>query len=853
MDKFHKLQFCIFSQATRWFTVIFLLLLVPMGFAGVTGKVSGTITHAKSGDPIIGATVQLIGTNHGRISDQEGRFIILNIPPGTYDLAVNFIGLETILVEDMAITVDLTTRLELTMNEGLLEGEEVIVVAPTVTIQKDLTATMSVVTQDQLSALPLADVGDALALQAGVVGSGSNLNVRGGRSNEVAYLIDGMYVQDPLLGGLATELGNDAIQELSLLSGTFNAEYGNALSGVVNIVTRVGGDHWKSKLESRSGIYTYGKTYEDEPRPDQKAEGEKYNWLLSGPLVKGKLYFFLTGETSDLDSYLPFGYSRKNSHFSKLTYTGFSALRLTAMYRQSTGLRQNYSHDWKLIPDQYYSSVDSSQQIGINVTHTLSERMFHELRISRFQQTYRLGILLDDEPTWKDSGDYNPWNEYQLDPVAGNGHEFYSQGDPPSYIHSRSQTYDLRWDLVWQLGRWNEIKTGIQYKSHDLNLLDIYDPKRDHPYIDDYSENPYEAAAYIQDKIEFPYLVINLGLRYDYMFGNASFRNKPLDPATMETGTPRSQVSPRLGIAHPISDRTKIHFAYGHFFQNPEYQYLYENSQYDISVREPIFGQPNLDAERTVAYEVGLSHQFTPQLVSRFTAYYKDITGLIGTHYFPAYTDAAPDQYVGYTLIVNEDYANTKGFELNLDYDASRQLSASMTYTFSVAKGTASSESEQYPGSTESTRLYYLSFDKTHGFNLYGSYGTLEKQGPKWLGFYPFERSQLGFILRASTGYPYTPSGRDVGFVERNSLRRPATYSLDFEASRHIALQRGFYMRVGLEVLNLNNVANIRYVYSDTGDPDYTLVGGYSVEYMRDPSNYGPPRTIRLGLTLGVE
>jgi len=176
-----------------------------------------------------------------------------------------------------------------------------------------------------------------------------------------------------------------------------------------------------------------------------------------------------------------------------------------------------------------------------------------------------------------------------------------------------------------------------------------------------------------------------------------------------------------------------------------------------------------------------------------------------------------------------------------------------MTYTFSVAKGTASSESEQYPGSTESTRLYYLDFDKTHGFNLYGSYSTVKKQGPQWFGFYPFERSEVGVILRASTGYPYTPSGRDVGFVERNSLRRPATYSLDFEASRYIALQRGFYMRLGLEVLNLNNVANIRYVYSDTGDPDYTLVGGYSEEYMRDPSNYGPPRTIRLGLTLGVE
>jgi len=835
-----------------WLAVL-LLLCIPLSTqAGVTGKVAGKITYSKTGEPVVGATVQLAGTNHGRITDNEGHFILLNIPPGSYDLLVNFIGLESIVVEALDVRVDLTTTVDLQMKEALLEGEEVIVNAPKVVIQKDLTASMSVVTQEQFDALPIASVGDALSLQAGVVGEGSSLNIRGGRSNEVAYLIDGMYVQDPLLGGLATDLSNDAIQELSLLSGTFNAEYGNALSGVVNIVTRAGGNTWKSKIETRAGLFNYRQTSENAIKPDDKAEGEKYNWMLSGPLLKEKLFLFITGETTDLDSYLPFGYSRKNSHFAKLTWAGFNTMKLTGLYRQTSGIRQRYSHDWKLIPEQYYSSADSSRQIGFNLTHTPSEQMFHELRISSFSQTYRLGILLDDAPTWKDSGDYRPWNEYQLDPVAGNGHEFYSLGDPPTYIHSHSQTLDIRWDLVWQLGKVNEIKTGFQYKSHDLDLLDIYDPKRDHPYIDDYSQNPYEAAAYIQDKIEFPYLVINLGLRYDYMFGNASFRSSPLKPETMEDAKPRTQLSPRLGIAHPISDQTKIHFAYGHFFQNPEYQYLYENSTYDISVREPIFGQPNLDAERTVAYEVGLSHQFNQNLVSRFTAYYKDITGLIGTHYFPAYTDEAPDQYVGYTLIVNEDYANTKGFELNLDYDTGKRFFASMTYTFSVAKGTASSEGEQYPGSTESTRLYYLDFDKTHGFNLYGSLSNGKKQGPRIAGMYPLQRSELGFILKASTGYPYTPSGRDVGFVERNSLRQPATYSIDLEANRTFDLPRGLYLRAGLEVLNLTNVLNVRYVYSDTGDPNYTLVGGYSEEYMLDPSNYGPPRTIRLGLTLGV-
>ncbi|NQV51370.1 MAG: TonB-dependent receptor [Candidatus Marinimicrobia bacterium] len=838
-----------FIQSRKLSRFILLLIGLPVILlSGVTGKLSGTITDADDQTPIIGATIQLVGTNYGRISDASGHFIILNITPGNYDVKISFIGYETVIIESLDIRVDLTSTIEVNMRPAVLEGEAVVVTAATVSINMDLTASMAVITQEQFDALPIADVGDALALQAGVVGSGSNLNIRGGRSNEVAYLIDGMYVQDPLLGGFATDLGNDAIQEMSLLSGTFNAEYGNALSGVVNIVTREGGRHWSARVQSRVGSFHYGKD-------SLKAEGGRVNWLLSGPLIEDNLALFVSGEHTGHDGYLPFGFNTADSYFAKLTFTGISRLKVNTMYRNSWRNWQNYSHSWLYAPEQYYQYSSSSEQIALNLTHTLSERLFYEFRVSQFKQHFRQGIWLDTDSTdhWMRVDEYVPWNEYQLNPDAGNGHEFYSYGNPPTYVDSESKTIDVRGDMVWQPGRWNEIKTGIQIKSHQLKLLDIYDPQRDHPYIDDYEEAPFELAAYIQDKIEFPYLVINLGLRFDNMDGNAAYRNDPLLDTVLTPAASRSQISPRLGIAHPISDRTKIHFAYGHFFQNPEYQYLYENSQYDVTVREPLFGQPNLDAERTVAYEVGLSHQFNDALVGRFTAYYKDITGLIGTHYYPPYTDEAPNQYVGYTLIVNEDYANTKGFEVNLDYNAGRRIAGSITYTFSVAKGSASSEGEQYPGTSESTRLYFLDFDKAHGFNAFGSWRLGNREGPRLGDFFPFAKTEIGFILRASTGYPYTPSGRDVGFVELNSLRRPATYSIDIEAGREFPLPGKLYGRLFLEVLNLSNVSNIRYVYSDTGDPDYTLVGGHSEAYMRDPSNYGPPRNFRLGLTLGWE
>ena len=214
------------------------------------------------------------------------------------------------------------------------------------------------------------------------------------------------------------------------------------------------------------------------------------------------------------------------------------------------------------------------------------------------------------------------------------GFEFYRLSDPPELIDSRTATADFKADAVWQIGSMNEVKFGFSYKKHWLKLYDIYDPKRNFPYIDDYNTQPFEGAAYIQDKIELPYLVINLGLRFDYINSNVEFRNNPLDPNSLIKVKSRSQFSPRFGIAHPISDRTKLHFSYGHFFQNPDFQYLFENNKYDLNVREPLFGQPNLDAQRTISYEVGLSHQFSDNVAMNLTAYYRDITGLIGTRYY---------------------------------------------------------------------------------------------------------------------------------------------------------------------------------------------------------------------------
>jgi outer membrane receptor for ferrienterochelin and colicin len=812
--------------------ILLLILFAPFFiYSGTTGKLAGTIKDAQTGEPLVGANVIIEGTNFGAATNTNGEYVILNISPGRYNVKFSFIGYESTLLQDVSITVDQTTLLRIELNPQTIQVDEIIVTARTPLIQKDVTSSISVITREEIDALPVSTFTELLSLQAGVTGSGSNLHIRGGRSNEVAYMIDGTIVVDPLLGGLATDINNDAIQEMSLLSGTFNAEYGNALSGVVNIVTRDGADKFSGKLEARTsefGIDRYTSLHEN-----------RINGSLSGPIVIPEFNFFISGEVDKRGSYLPFGYNNSKSFFSKVSSTIIPFVKISLSNRGSLGKRQNYSHSYKYIPEQYLRSRTDSWQSSLNFTHTVANNFFYEVKASYFNQGYYSGID-------KDTSEYLSSTEEQYFENIGTGYEFYKLSDPLQLIDSRTATMDLKADVVWQLGSMNEIKTGVSYKKHWLKLLDIYDPKRNFPYIDNYNTEPFEGAAYVQDKIELAYLVINLGLRFDYINSNVVFRQNPLDPNSMVEVKSRSQISPRIGIAHPISDRTKLHFSYGHFFQNPDFQYLFENKQYDLNVREPLFGQPSLDAQRTISYEVGLSHQFSDNVAMNLTAYYRDITGLIGTRYFFPYVDG---RYTGYTLYVNEDYANIKGFEVTIDVRPNKYFSGGFTYTYSVAKGSASSETEQYPGTDESTQLYYLDFDRPHVFNASGTYTIPKDEGPEIFGERIFDDMDFSLIFKASSGSPYTPSGRDIGFVDKNSLRQPGLYNIDLMIGKEIEFADKLRLRLFAEILNLTDHRNILYVYGDTGDPDYTTVGGYSTEYMQDPSNYGPPRSVRIGFT----
>lgn len=252
------LRNCIFLPCSpRDLFLLPLLLLLGLSATDTyaQGKIAGRVTDATNGDPLIGVNVILEETSQGTVTDENGDYIILNVRPGTYTVIFSYIGFQTQRVTDIRATTGQTTRYDIEMREEVIEGEEIIVQAERPLVQKDLTASRKTVVAEEIEALPVEGFFGVLVTQAGVnQGPGGEIHIRGGRSNEVAYLVDGLSVGNPFsTNGLATSVAADAIQEMTVISGAFNAEYGKAMSGIVNLVTKEGADQLEGSVSFYGG------------------------------------------------------------------------------------------------------------------------------------------------------------------------------------------------------------------------------------------------------------------------------------------------------------------------------------------------------------------------------------------------------------------------------------------------------------------------------------------------------------------------------------------------------------------------------------------------------------------------
>ena len=233
------------------------LLLLTSNLFAASGKVSGRIISAETGEPLPGVNVIIEEVSLGAATDLNGEYVILNVPSGSYTLHASYIGFAKHTIKGLSVYTDRTTRQDFSLKQEDIEGEEVIVVAERPLIQKDLTASQKTRTAEDIKDMPVETFLGVLTTQAGVnQGAGGELHIRGGRYNEVGYYIDGISVTNPFFtNSLATNVANKAIEEMRVVSGAFNAEYGNAMSGIVNLEIKEGGPTYEGSFSMYTGDY----------------------------------------------------------------------------------------------------------------------------------------------------------------------------------------------------------------------------------------------------------------------------------------------------------------------------------------------------------------------------------------------------------------------------------------------------------------------------------------------------------------------------------------------------------------------------------------------------------------------
>ncbi len=892
-------------------TVQILAIFSVQLFGGTTGKIAGFIKDAVSGDPLIGANVQVEGTSLGASADVDGYFFIINIPPGTYTVTASYIGYAPYGQTEVRVQADHTTELKFSLQSTTMEIQEVRVVAERAPVQMDRTFASSTVEASDMAVMPITNINQVIEIQAGVVDG----HFRGGRSGEVTYRVDGVSVTDAYDGSFGTEVNNSAIQELQVISGTFNAEYGQAMSGVVNIVTREGADSYHGKISAYGGDYVSNhKNIFFHINDVSPSAIQDYEFSLSGPVPYTKtLSFFANGRRNYDDGWLygqerwalehpiaitdsgpmallsagdekivPMNFDKRLYGEGKLTWRATPKVKLgyTSIYYDRN--YKDYDHFWRFVPEGDFYRYHKGRTQILQLNHVLASNLFYNVNVSDNFTSYRHYLYKD------------PFDPRYVNPLYQDVNPSWTLkigGTKLQHFYRFTDSRELSGDLSWQATKLHYLKMGFEAKQHEVFYEDItpvyygdpFDPTSapdnpkpllfypsipplTDPAHDRYDHFPVEAAVYAQDKIEMSQLIVNIGIRFDYFDPDGKILSNPDDPnpydpiglvaraQTLEERLsywfkdvkPKFQVSPRVGIAYPISDRGVLHFAYGHFFQRPRFEYLYTNPEFELDSRtETLFGNADLNPEKTVSYEFGLQQEIVQDLAIQVDIFARDIRDLTSTDKMVALQGGYK-----YYQYVNRDFGQVRGITLSLDKRYANNFSLFVDYTYQVAKGNASDPQAAYnasKGNREPEKeLVPLNWDRRHTLNATLNYSIANNWG-------------FSLIGKLGSGLPYTPEYQGIRTSFENDGRKPAYWDADLTAFKSFPLGwHGTKLTLETSILNLFDTKNENDVYKDTGRATYSQeeLLAYEVaqintlrEYWTRPDWYAQPRQVRVGLS----
>ena len=876
--------------------LLLILSISNLLVAQTTGKITGTIKDSETNEVLIGANIIVDGTYSGAATDIDGTYFILNVKPGTYSLTINMIGYKQVKMENVRVSVNRTSTINVMLEPTVIEGETVIVEVDAITTRKDQTSTIKNISTDQIAKLPVENIGAVVGMQAGVVEG----HFRGGRYNEVTYLIDGIQV-DEVFGGSnsAVEIEPEVIQDLEIITGTFNAEYGKAMSGVVNAVTKDGSNRFEGSVSTAFGNY-FTKNNDIFLGLDNKQvdRNQDYKFQISGPIIKDKIHFFVNtrlqdnknhlnglrrfnvtdssnfysvnplewySENTGDSSFVSMNGSNNQSILGKLSFSLFDGIRFSTMYSLNQDTWNGYDHGFKYNPDGMGSSHRRTDFFSFHWNHLISQKFFYDIKLSSMKNYG--GSYLYENPL-----DSSYVHDRYLESY---GPGFFMGGQQKDHSERTSDILGAKFDFNWQVNKNHSIKSGFQYSNYTIdnkwrqirneyfgtaeeNL--IYKPKvfpDSTLYADIYTVKPTELAAYFQDKMEFDDMVINFGLRYDLFDPNSDFPSERRNPnnqlalpdsmmSTYPKADPQVQISPRFGLAYQLGGAAVLHFSYGHFFQMPPMYSLYENHSFLVAPSDysTLMGNSELKAEKTITYEVGLWQELTEGMGLEVSLFYRDIYNLLSTRIISTFNQ------IEYGLYSNKDYGNARGLEVKLDYN-SGFISSWINYTLQYTRGNADNPTQTFSRSGASmdpvNRFIPMSWDQRHTFNATVAYNK-PIYGVSLTGYY-------------NSGSPYTFSPIEESILSRvnlypNNDYRPTKYHADLMAYYNLSISKKYKINFRLAVYNLFDRLNENSVDSKTGRA-YTAVikdtdrAGHRSNFnefedrIQNPAMFAAPRMIK--------
>jgi len=887
---------------------------------------------------MIGANVVIQGTTLGAVTDRNGAYFIINVHPGKYAVMFSYIGYESVTKTEVEVNADRTTPLHVALKPTVIAGASITVTAERPVVEKDLTASEQVMTGEAFEKTWVRTVKEALETQAGIFSTPpavawnrgvTQTYIRGSSNVEAVYLLDNLSVNSGLLSDNYAGFNTSTIEQISLLTGGYNAEYGEGRSAVVNIVTKEAPAGIHGTLLSRlrpAGIYHFGPNFYSTENYDYKNFGLDY-WTRqsqdpnSGPFfgkspdsllgawrqqitpnatlrdydkrAEPELEATLYGSLNDKFSFLASGRFKRsvgifpqplayNPEFNlqgylnyKLSpavklrvggfYGGYESADYPAVNHNTIESAQESAWLAPMRIDEQYARAKYNpygaiyrqwpelrrwSQLYLKLTHVLNARSFYEVSLS----------YLDDDMDRSDRDHVLPdslWS--RKDDLTKMVNRFLDQG----YFHTSTQyyskVYQLKADYSNQATEHHQLKTGLGFKTYNFDyqhFMGVYEGGNRWNLLNVFHGYPYEGNLYAQDKIEFPGLIVNAGVRVDFFHQNRSAPKNRHDPLAFQPTTPghdpsqplgipgnperertklQLALAPRLGISHPISENSVLHFVYGHFYQRPSWTKMFGfpfvNYTEDMStVLDPYanqttymeewqgwYGNAEMGFERTIQYELGIDNSIADRFKFDLTGYYKDasreanvITGVYAAQYNT--TKAL--------MLSNSGYSDVRGIETKLDSRFKGPFNLGLSHDIYWSfRGEVGYRQLYEPGSSrvdvpKGLRQGKGAWSSYHRLKAWANWDFPAGGGPKFFGVKPLSDFNLYVYFWWRSGEPYTYHGPGDVSTAPNNRRWFSYYQANVKLAKGFNLM-GVRAEMSADVRNLLDSKFLRLLGGD--------------------------------------